>query len=170
MGIPILGWDLRQGEEPVWGQAWVPVRRRRKRQQTAASQEMSAGWHQAFLASELPASSAHEPSDLTAQTSRDSPLFQIGHPIVPGSSEWVAVLTFRHPNNIHSLNNVYQGPTSCGHCARHQHTEKSFGVQWLMSLCILARPPTPRAGANLLTALLVGTLWSSLTRKIPWSG
>lgn len=46
-GIPIPGWDWRQEEKPAQGQAWGPEGRR-KRQGADASQEMSAGWHQAF--------------------------------------------------------------------------------------------------------------------------
>lgn len=66
-------------------------------------------------------SRAHKPGDLSPQTFQDSPPFQIGRPIVPWSSERAAVPTFRHPNNIHSFNNVYRAPTPCRRRARPRH-------------------------------------------------
>ena len=115
----------------------------------------------------LPVSRAREPGDLTPQTFRDSPPFQMGRPVVPWDHKGAAVRTFQHLNNTHSSSTVYPAPTLRGHHARHQLAEGNFGARGLMGLPSSSQSPAPGTGANLLCALVVGTVRSSLLGKIP---
>jgi hypothetical protein len=73
-----------------------------EKQGIPASQEMPAGQHQEFLSSRASYGRCPQPGDLTPQTFRDSPLFQIGCSIVPwNGKQWQQWQPFSIQTSIH---------------------------------------------------------------------